>query len=155
MPAKSKKGKPARRKPASPKPVEDRSITIGDISGGVGIAIGDGAQSSVINIERAEAGEIEQFFHLLNEKAAKLPDGPEKTIAGTALKELESEAKKGEMANKTSVQKWMKFLSEAAPDIWEVAVNTFIHPIKGLGTIFSKIAERSKGEGDAREKRSK
>jgi len=155
MPAKSKKRKPARRKSAVPKSAEDRSITVGDISGGIGIAIGNGAHSSVVKMEGAETDEIEQLFRLLNDKTAKLPDGPEKSIAGTALKELESEAKKGDMADKSSVQKWMTFLSEAAPDVWEVAVDTFIHPLKGLGTVFRKVAERSKGEGNAPEARNK
>jgi hypothetical protein len=37
-------------------------------------------------------------------------------------------------------------LAIIASDIWEVAIDTFINPIKGLGTIFQKVARRAKPE---------
>lgn len=151
MSTKRKKVKSSRKVSTRPTPVEDRSINIGDISGGTGIAIGNGAQSNILQVNSQGNDEISHLFHLLIEKAAILPDGPEKAIAYKAIKELESEARKGDQADENTIQKWMMFLSETAPDVWEVAVDTLIHPVKGIGTVFKKIAKRAKAGGNAQE----
>jgi hypothetical protein len=44
------------------------------------------------------------------------------------------------------VRRWFEFLAETSADAWEVAVNTFISPVAGVGTVFKKIAERAKAE---------
>jgi hypothetical protein len=74
------------------------------------------------------------------------PDGPEKTMAQTAVQGLQGEAAKGEQADESKVQKWFTFLAGMAPDIRNVAVDTFTNPIKGLSTVFKKVAERAKAE---------
>jgi hypothetical protein len=73
-----------------------------------------------------------------------MPDGVEKEEAQETLTKLEAEAKKGENADENRVRRWMNFLAETAPDVWEVAVATFIHPIAGVSLVFKKIAERAK-----------
>lgn len=130
---------------------EDRtSINIGDISGGVGFAVGPGARAKVTQVEHKGADEIARVFDALQEKVGELPEGPEKSVAEQSIKAMEAEARKGEAASESSVRKWMRFLAEAAPDIWDVAVSTFMNPIKGVGTVFVKIASRARAEHDAR-----
>ena len=75
-----------------------------------------------------------------------MPDGPDKSVAENTIKTLEAEARKGEQASESKVQKWMYFLAETAPDAWEVAVDMFTNPIKGVGTVFKKIADKAKAE---------
>jgi hypothetical protein len=44
----------------------------------------------------------------------------------------------------------MNFLADTAPDAWEVAVEMFTNPIKGVGTVFKKIADKAKSEQAAK-----
>ena len=74
------------------------------------------------------------------------PESPEKTLAQTAVQGLETEAAKGEDADEGKVQTWFDHLGNMAPDIFEVAVDTFTNPIKGISTVFKKVAERAKAE---------
>jgi len=83
---------------------------------------------------------LPQAFTKLRESLSKEPDTPEKSIAETALKQLEVEGKKGEQADEKEVKKWFTTLVDYLPDIGEVAVNTFLNPISGLSTVFQKIA---------------
>lgn len=126
--------------PASP----DSSIKVGDISNVTGVAIGHGAQATVTQVSSGMRDEIARAFAALTQKANALPEGPEKSVAQSAVKALETEARKGEQADEGNVGKWLNFLAQTAPDIWEVAVDTFLNPVKGLGTAFKKIAERAK-----------
>ena len=111
------------------------------------IAIGKGAKAIVHHQNTNTIDEsITVVFRELHRQADTLPKGPEKEIAQTAINELEKEANEGEKAQEKSVEKWMLFLAQAAPDIWEVAISTFLNPIAGLSLVFKKVAERAKGE---------
>jgi hypothetical protein len=133
------------RKPSRPA----SGITVGDISGGTNIAIGDGAQANHIQV--GLSGEaIADAFQALQQKVNALPDGPDKTVAQKAVQELQAEAQKGEQASQNTVEKWLAFLAEAAPDAWDVAIETFLHPIRGVATIFRKIAERARLDREAK-----
>jgi hypothetical protein len=121
-------------------------ITLGNISGGVGIAIGTGAQAIVTQSTGLEADQITIAFRGIEQALTAMPEGPHKESAKSAVKNLETEARKGNQADKTKAQKWIDFLAEIAPDVWEVAIDTFINPIKGMGTVFKKIAEKAKAK---------
>jgi hypothetical protein len=108
------------------------------------IAVGKGARA-ITNLNQGSAN-VDQIFAALAERVAKLPEGAEKEIAKSAVGALEGEAKLGENAKEANVDKWLNFLAQAAPDIWEVAIATFINPVVGLGVVFRKVAERSQKE---------
>jgi len=59
-----------------------------------------------------------------------LPEGSARDDAKDAVSKLESEAHKGNQAEEGRVQRLFDFLAETAPDAWQVAVDTFISPIK-------------------------
>jgi hypothetical protein len=120
------------------------SIHVGDIKDSSNVAIGKGNRISVTNGVSAE--EIAKAFAPLLQAVQAKPESPEKVLAQTAVQGLESEAAKGEDADEGIVQKWVDFLGGMAPDIWEVAVDTFANPVKGLSTVFKKVAERAKAE---------
>lgn len=121
------------------------SITMGDVIGS-NIAIGKNNQINVT--QGASAMDIAKAFSILLEKVQAMPESPAKTMAQTAVQGLEAEAAIGEQAEESKVQKWFDFLGSMAPDIWEVAVETFTNPIKGASTVFKKVAERAKaGKG--------
>lgn len=122
------------------------SINVGNISGATGVAIGHGSQASVVQSGGATRDEIAEALAKVLQKVNAMPDGPNKTMAQTAMQGLEAEAQKGEQAAEGTVSQWFNFLAQTAPDALEVAIDTFINPIKGLGTAFKKIAERAKAE---------
>lgn len=121
-------------------------IKVGNMSGNVGVAIGSGAQAVVTQSIEVTTDEIAIAFKVLQQKVNAMPGGPDKNIADNVVKMLEAEARKGEHASESQVQKWINFLAETAPDAWEVAMDMFANPIKGVGTVFKKIADKAKSE---------
>ena len=119
------------------------NINVGDISNASDIAVGKNIQ---IVKQGASAEEIAKAFSSLLQAVQVMPESPEKAMVETAVQGLEEEAQKGEEADESKVQKWFTFLAQMAPDIWDVAVDTFIFPPKGISTVFKKVAERAKAE---------
>lgn len=122
------------------------NISVGHVSQSTGVAIGRGAQATVTQTGGASAEEIAKAFAPINARAEAMPEGPDKSVAVSAVKALQDEAQKGDKASEANVNKWFNFLAQAAPDVFEVAVATFANPIAGLGLVFSKVAERAKQE---------
>lgn len=98
------------------------------------------------NVHILQDTSVEEVFAGLDQMIEKLPKGTDKTIAQNAVRGLKAEAEKGEEVDEGIVKRMLGFLLETAPDIWEVAVNTFLNPIAGVGTVFQKIAQRAKAE---------
>lgn len=119
------------------------NITVGDVTGS-NIVVGNRNRVSVTHGISAE--EIASAFSPLLQAVQAKAESPEKALARTAVQGLEAEASKGEEAEEGNVQKWIDFLENMAPDIWEVAVDTFTNPVKGLSMVFKKVAERAKAE---------
>jgi hypothetical protein len=126
--------------------VNSNSINVGDIIGNQGVAVGSNIRQNINITQGRSSDEIAKAFSTLLEAVQAKPDGPEKTMAQTAVQGLQEEATKDKQADESNVQKWISFLGTMAPDIWKVAVDTFTNPIKGLSTVFEKVAERAKAE---------
>lgn len=117
-----------------------------NIHGNVGgIFPGDNAHVDNINVGTSNQNQDELAKVLVNllQKIDTL-QGTKKEEAQLAAKALETEARKGDGADEKTVQKWFNFLLETAPDAWDVAVDTFMNPIKGVHTVFQKVAKRAK-----------
>jgi hypothetical protein len=121
-------------------------ITVGNVSNNTGVAIGRGAQVTVTQTSGASTEEIAKAFAAIIAKVNALPDGPEKSVAVSAVQALQDEAQKGDKASEDNVAKWFGFLAQTSSDAFEVAVASFANPIAGLGLAFKKIAERAKQE---------
>jgi hypothetical protein len=91
-----------------------------------------------------DLSEIERAFESILLAVTKLPEGEDKEEAKQAVEALKGEACKGEQAQEKKVHKWLVFLLETAPDVCEVAVETFLNPVKGMSMVFQKIAARVK-----------
>jgi len=113
------------------------------------IAVGKGA-TAVVNQNIDSKEEIDEIFSSLRQRAESLKSETDKDEANIAISALEKEARKGDNAQEKVVNKWINFLFETAPDIWEVAVTTFLNPVKGVSLVFQKVADRSKSEKVAR-----
>jgi hypothetical protein len=149
MNKKENRSTPRHKKKIKPHQEDRTTIRVGDISGGTGFAIGPGAEANVTQIQGTDSDQISRAFGELRRQLEQLPQGPDKKMAETALTVLEEEAKKGDQASESTVQKWITFLAETAPDVWEVAIDTFINPVKGIGTIFKKVAAKARAARDA------
>lgn len=124
--------------------VHGTSVKIGGDVSGSNIVVGN--NNNVSLTQGASAEEIAKAFSTLMQAVQTKPDDPMKTVAETAVKGLEAEAAKGEDADEGKVGQWFTTLAKMAPDILEVAIDTFTNPIKGLSTVFKKVAERAKAE---------
>lgn len=122
--------------------IQGDNIEIGNVTKSTGVGIGKNAQGRVNQGVLPE--EIVDAFANLLELARDMPEGTERKTAQSTLENLESEAAKGEQADESKVDGWFSSLAQLAPDIWEVAIDTFINPLKGLSTVFKKVAERGR-----------
>jgi hypothetical protein len=118
-------------------------ITVGDITGSTGVAIGRGAQATVTHGSDAEAM-AKAFGELYRALDKSLAGDAQKTVAKQAIETLEQEASKGEEASEAQVSEWFNVLITMLPDIRDVVIDTFTNPIKGLSTVFRKVAQKAK-----------
>jgi len=79
------------------------------------------------------------------------PNTNQKTCAEieACVKEIESEAQKGEKANERFLAERLQNLKRMAPDIWEVVLATLSNPIAGFSSIITKVAKKMAKEGEA------
>ncbi len=122
------------------------NISIGSISdvkgGSIQIA---GGNINSLQSNHAD-NSILQAFTTINKRIDLLPEGPSKVLAQSAVEGLKAESERGEYANEENVEQWFKSLASIAPDIFEVAIQTFINPISGLSLAFQKIAKKASEE---------
>lgn len=88
--------------------------------------------------------ELTQAFELVYRAVRQVEDPVIREDAKKIVQDIESEVKKGEEADPSRVERWLKFLAETAPDVWEVAVDTLNNPIKGIGTVLKKVIAKAK-----------
>jgi hypothetical protein len=96
------------------------------------------------NISNTSGDIIQNAFGPILAQTEKIRDPNLKGDVLEILDKLKVEAGKGDKADEKRVQSWMNFLGDIAPDVWEVAVRTFINPIDGVSLVFRKIAARAK-----------
>jgi hypothetical protein len=141
------------KKPGT-KPGADNSrgdkITVGNITKSTGVAIGRGAQATATQTIGVSAEEIAKAFAAITAKVNTLPEGPDKSVAASAVQALQVEAQKGDKASEANVKKWFDFLAQTSSDAFDVAVATFSNPIAGMSVAFKKIAERAKADRQAK-----
>ncbi len=121
-------------------------ISVGDISGSQGIAIGRGARATVTSYQSgADTEAIAAAFAKLHQAVSESQaSAAQKAVAQQALEKLDHEAQKGESADEAEVQQWFQVLATMLPDIAEGAIDKFLNPIKGVSTVFRKIATKAR-----------
>ncbi len=96
-----------------------------------------------VNIGSSMA-ELTQAFETIHGAVRQVADPVIREDAEKIVQDIEKEVQKGEEANHSRVERWLKFLAETAPDVWDVAVDTLSNPIKGIGTVIKKVIEKAK-----------
>jgi hypothetical protein len=121
-------------------------ITVGDISGSTGVAIGRGAQATVTQGLGGE--DIARLFAEIYQQIEARPEDPDvdKEELTETVQKVQEEAAKGEEANPNKVERWLRFLGSMAPDILDVTVACLTNPVAGVATAIRKIAENAQAE---------
>jgi len=90
--------------------------------------------------------EMEKLFKRVHKKIKTRSVDPKvaKEKLENQVKKIETEAAKGETADKTKLERWLKTLAKMAPDIVEVMAASLAGPVAGFTVVFKKIVERAK-----------
>lgn len=120
------------------------NISVGDITGSSGIAIGRGAQATVTT--GAGAAELAKVFADIYKKIEARPADPnvDKEEVKQDVRRIEQEVAKGEEANASKVERWLKGLADMAPDIFEVTAAALTSPVAAVSTVIRKVVAKVK-----------
>jgi hypothetical protein len=118
-------------------------ISVGDISGSSGIAIGRGA-SATVHTRLGSDVLATRFAAIYSQITASTEDDAIKQTVTDKVKAVEVEAARGEQADATKIEGWLKVIAKMMPDILEVTANTLISPISGIATVVKQVAAKAK-----------
>jgi hypothetical protein len=90
--------------------------------------------------------EMEKLFKRAHKRIQVRPEDPKVDQAKleNQVKKIEAEAAKGEAADPSKLERWLKTLAKMAPDIVEVMTASLAGPVTGFAVVFKKIVERAK-----------
>jgi len=90
--------------------------------------------------------EMEKLFKHAHKRIKARPQYPkvDQVKLENQVKKIEAEAAKGEAADLSKLERWMKTLAKMAPDIVEVMAASLAGPVAGFAVVFKKIVERAK-----------
>lgn len=63
----------------------------------------------------------------------------------STLEHIEAEVKKGDEANATKLERWLKFLAAMSDDIFQVTAAALTNPVAGVAKTIQLIAKKAKG----------
>lgn len=114
------------------------TTNFGNVAGNVG---GDVNAAALVELTKA--------FKEINRKIDARPENPDvdKDELKETVNKIQEEVKKGEQANPTKVERWLKSLLGMANDIFQVTAATLTNPALGISTAVKLIAEKAKSGG--------
>ncbi|RPH60747.1 MAG: hypothetical protein EHM81_05650 [Chloroflexi bacterium] len=92
-------------------------------------------------------GMLEDEFKKIKALIEKRPDeaAVDKDELKSTLERIEAEVKKGEDANATKIERWLKFLAGMSDDIFQVTAAALTNPVAGVAKTIQLIAKKAKG----------
>ena len=108
-------------------------ISVGDVTGSQGIAIGRQAQATVT--ETGIGGnDLVQLFAAAYRQVDARPEHPDvdKGEIKQTVAQIQTEVAKGEQANQTKLHRWLKTLGDIAPDVLDVTLTSLTNPAFGV-----------------------
>lgn len=105
--------------------------------------------TTTTGVDAAALIELIKAFKDIERQIDARPENPDvdKAELKETVNKIQEEAKKGEQANPTKVERWLKFLAGMADDIFQVTAATLTNPALGIGTAVKLIAEKAKSGG--------
>ncbi len=107
--------------------------------------------TTTTGIDATALVELLKAFKDINRQVDARKEDPsvDKDELKDTIKKVEEEVKKGEDANPTKVERWLKFIGDMAPDILQVTAATLANPVMGLSVAIKKIADKAMGQAAA------
>jgi hypothetical protein len=90
--------------------------------------------------------EMQDLFKRLHKEIKARPSDPTVTkqeLEGQVAK-IEKEAAKGDKADSSKLEKWVRTLAQMAPDIVDVMAASLGGPVAGFTMVFKKIVDRAR-----------
>lgn len=116
---------------------------------GAGAQVGQvAAGNNITQTQGASAQDLAALFNAIYKQIDARPNDPnvERGEIRDTVKNIETEAGKGENANPNKIERWMKSLKELAPDILEVTAAALLNPLAGVSAAIKKIAAKARGD---------
>ena len=109
----------------------------------------DKITTTTTGVDASGLVELIKAFKEIDRRIDARPENPDvdKAELKDTVNKIQEEAKKGEQANPTKVERWLKFLAGMADDIFQVTAATLTNPALGIGTAVKLIAEKTKSGG--------
>jgi translation elongation factor EF-4 len=119
-------------------------ISIGDISGSKGVAIGRGASVNIS--EGIDAAALAALFGQINQRLDTLPAANKQDVADAklAVEQIKQEAAKGDKVDESALERQFRNIARMGPDILEVVTAMLVNPAAGVGLVVSKIAKKAR-----------
>jgi len=142
----------------SPKKKQSERVDTGGgayVGGGVQVTDGDFVGRDQIvygdKVHGLAGEELARLFTAVYRQIETRPEDPDvdKEELTETVQKVEKEAAKGEAANPSKVERWLKTLALMAPDILEVTAACLLNPVAGVATVIRKVAEKAKAEAGA------
>lgn len=126
---------------------EGDNITVGNISGSSGIALGRGA-SSTVTTHGVSSSELAQLFQTVHQKIEQRPEDPNvgKEEITAEVEKIQKEASENEAPNENKLERWMKNLADMAPDIVDVMAASLGGPVAGATAVLQKVIKKVRQE---------
>ena len=85
-------------------------------------------------------------FEKITKRIDELPDDPnvDKDELRETVTKIQDEVKKGDQANTTKVERWLKFIADMSDDILSVTVKALTNPAAGVAEAIRLIAQKAK-----------
>jgi hypothetical protein len=92
--------------------------------------------------------DLERLFALLEKRLESRPEDPNvgREEISSQIEQIKTESARGEKANQTKLERWIKNLAGMAPDIVDVMTASLGGPVSGFTAVLQKIAAKVKAE---------
>jgi hypothetical protein len=105
-------------------------IVLSDLGGSSGVAIGRGAQSSIVQQQSARQPDLVELFRSIYLRIQLRPDEPGigKDELVQLVQHIQDEVLKGDQANSQRLERWLKQLEQVASDVFQQTVEVLASP---------------------------
>jgi hypothetical protein len=121
------------------------------VGGGVNTGGGKFVGRDDVSTTGLTGDELGKLFESIYARIEARPEHPAapKADVKEAVEMVEAQVRQGEQADEKALGFSLKSLKRMAPDIWEVVVDTFTNPAKGIATVIRKVMAKAKEEAAA------
>jgi hypothetical protein len=119
------------------------NISVGDITGSSGVAIGRGASARVST--GGGGNQLAAAFASIYQRLAANPENSAvKAIVTEQVQAVEAETAKGELADAVRIEGALTVIGRMMPAILEATISALLNPVAGVSSVVQQVAERAR-----------